>query len=203
MSGSHHIVRVDHEPELDCEHYDDLVWREDIEKLLPDLDAVVFADYHKGCIHPTLSHTIISKCNFKNIPVIVDAKKDYEKYMNANVVKCNLKEYTSYYNKKKEAYKNLTELFGKDWVIITKGKDGIDARGVNDDLIWVAGVDLDHIVDTCGAGDVVTAMVGMLVAQKLNMTDVLCWANIAAAESCRYVGVHPITIEDLHNAKKS
>src|SRR5574343_1130787 len=48
ISGNHHIVRIDDDRKDGDILYDDLSWREDIETLIPQLDCLVFSDYHKG-----------------------------------------------------------------------------------------------------------------------------------------------------------
>lgn len=190
MSKKHHLLRIDEE-NINQEDvaYDDLSWREDIEKLLPSLDAVIFSDYHKGTISAEIAQTIIHLCNEKAIPVIVDAKRDFEKYKYANVIKCNKHEAKGI---------NVDELrvsLHVNYFIVTMGEYG---------AILNSSTGIDHvstpsigIIDVCGAGDTVMAVLAVAYSSGNNIIQSLELANKAAAETCKHAGVYAIKKEDL------
>jgi len=187
ISGTHHLLRMDEESVFDVV-YDDVLWKEDFEVILRSLDAVVFSDYHKGVINPTVSNTIIAMCNEKGIPVIVDAKKDFDKYTNATILKCNQKE-----------AQNINPIIERsnlclNYFVVTCGENGIS--WFTDSGNGVDGIPVD-IVDVCGAGDTVTAILAASYAAGFNIQKSITLANIAAAETCKHIGVYPITKEDL------
>lgn len=190
MSGDHHLLRIDDEEHChDYTPYDELLWKQDFEAILRSLDAVIFSDYHKGAIDPTTSHAIISMCNEKGIPVIVDAKKHFGKYKHANIIKCNQKEADDFMPSHERVELDAT------YFMVTQGDRGIswyDSLGFN----GVDGIE-SHIIDVCGAGDTVTAVLGACYAAGFNILKSVTLANIAAAETCKHVGVYPITKEDL------
>lgn len=190
MSGNHHLLRIDEESTTTVPAvYDDVIWREDFETVFPQLDAVIFSDYHKGSIDQTTAHVILSKCNERGIPVIVDAKKDFIKYKHSSIIKCNQKEADAFLPS------HLRVELLANYFVVTQGERGIswyDSTGFN----GVDGVE-SHIIDVCGAGDTVTAIMGACYAAGFNILKSLTLANIAAAETCKHVGVYPITKEDL------
>lgn len=189
MSGNHHLLRIDEEDAPDYVQYDDVAWREDFEKLLPSLDAVIFSDYHKGVCDVTITQTIISACCEKGIPVIVDAKTDFYKYKHATIMKCNKKE-SSGIDVQKLRLDLLVSYFlvtcGEQGISLyySKGSEGFNGHEVN-------------IIDVCGAGDTVTAVVTFAFSGGYNVLQATELANRAAAEVCKHAGVYAITKEDL------
>jgi len=190
MSNNHHLLRIDEEDlnQYDVS-YDDLQWREDFETLLPSLDCVIFSDYHKGTISDDIAKTIIHLCTDKNIPVIVDAKRDFRKYQFATVIKCNKHE------AKGLNIDELRVLLKANYFVVTIGELG---------SILYSSTGKDHIpsvdvgvVDVCGAGDTVTAVLALAYSCGLLIGPALELANQAAAEVCKHAGVYAIKKEDL------
>lgn len=204
MSGNHHLIRIDEEgPEQEPVQYDDLSWKEDFEKILPTLDAVVFSDYHKGTISHDMAKIIIDRCKDLNIPVIVDAKKDFDKYNHADTVKCNQKEFQLFHDRYKVMPHEFSEAFENKNFVITQGQRGISWYGRGTDAIFgVDGIEA-NIIDVCGAGDTVTAMLAIGQAIGLSIGRSCEIANIAAAEVCTHPGVYPIMKEDLKRVWKN
>lgn len=188
MSDHHHILRMDEESDQSCS-YDEVLWRQDFESILPSLDAIVFSDYHKGVIHETIANTVITMATEKGIPVIVDAKKDYGKYRYSSIIKCNQKEADVFLPS------HLRRELLVNYFVVTCGERGIswyDSEGFN----GVDGIE-SNIIDVCGAGDTVTAILAVCYAAGFNIHTSIVLANKAAAETCKYVGVYAITKEDL------
>lgn len=189
MSGNHHLIRIDDEQTNEEVEYDDLSWKEDFEKLLPSLDCVIFSDYHKGTISNSIARTIISLANDQLIDVFVDAKKDFEKYQHALLIKCNQKE------AKGLNVEDLRSELKVSYFVVTMGGMGISVyyygggEGFGGEEIGV--------VDACGAGDTVTAIIALAFSAGMNILPSIELANKAAAESCRHAGVYALTKEDF------
>ena len=206
MSDNHHILRIDEE-DTDPQYidYDDVHWKEDFERILAlGLDAVVFSDYHKGMISASIARTIITMCNEANIPVIVDAKRDFGKYNGSTVIKCNRKAFCEILSQFDIRPLDVRKMFECKYFVQTMGEGGIsvyyesvnsfeelveDGEGFNSPKV--------DIVDVCGAGDTVTAVIALMYAAGVSIVRSAEIANIAAAESCRHPGVYAITKEDL------
>jgi rfaE bifunctional protein kinase chain/domain len=189
MSGNHHLLRIDEEDSPSYVQYDDVAWRHDFETLLPSLDCVIFSDYHKGSIDITTAQTIINSCNEKGIPVIVDAKKDFHKYKYATIVKCNNKEASNI------SVIRCREDFIINYFIVTLGSSGISLHSSKGQDVFLG--HKVNIIDVCGAGDTVTAIIAFAFSCGLNIMEATELANKAAAEVCKHAGVYAITKEDL------
>lgn len=198
MCGNHHLMRIDEEPTEQTDiQYDDLTWREDFEKALPNLDAVVFSDYHKGAISHDIARIIIDACRDKNIPVIVDAKRDFDKYKQATIVKCNKKEFNNLHDRYKILPVEFCGIYENDYLVVTQGQRGISWYTIDTDAAFgVDGISV-NIVDVCGAGDTVTAMIAIGKAAGMTIGPICDLANLAAAEVCTHPGVYPVMKEDL------
>lgn len=206
MSGNHHILRIDEE-DIDPKYidYDEVYWREDFEKLFSlGLDAVIFSDYHKGMISTSIARTIITMCNDNNVPVIVDAKREFGKYNGATVIKCNRKAFVDILHQFDIKSLDVRKMFECKYFVETMGEMGISVyyEGIDGtDQPFEDGEGFDSpkvdIVDVCGAGDTVTAVMALIYAVGLPITTAAEMANKAAAETCRHPGVYAITKEDL------
>jgi D-beta-D-heptose 7-phosphate kinase/D-beta-D-heptose 1-phosphate adenosyltransferase len=197
MAGNHHIVRIDEDiiaPPLEWRSTD---WRESFENILPHMNCVVLSNYHKGTIDEEIASEVIHLCIDKKIPVIADAKRDFWHYRHANIVKCNAKEWTEYKNEDDTGESQFCDEFDIDNLVITRGEKGIyvtDREG----SYGAHGVSVP-IVDVCGAGDTVTAILAVCLALDIDLKEGIKLANAAAAEVCKHPGVYSITKEDILN----
>lgn len=206
MSGSHHLIRIDDEDDFDGETCEIATWINELEAGIETklYDCVVISDYHKGVVTENLAQRIISACKSTNIPVVVDAKRDFKKFKGATLLKCNRKEYLELL-KYAPSFPDTRTWLDVEYHVVTLGEQGIslyygyDGEGFD-------GCKVDT-VDVCGAGDTVTAVIAMCISGAASedwsnligkMILVGCQlANIAASEVCKHPGVYPITKEDL------
>lgn len=205
MCGYHHIVRVDRElkkDEIEWLQFNGISWSKEFLDNFEMYDAIVLSDYSKGVLSDSVINTIFDYALKCNIPVIVDAKKDFHRFKNAHILKCNLKEWQ--YGKP-DGVDNIVKMVDKlslGHYIVTRGANGIlYCSGCNhgDTVDQVPGIPV-HNVDVCGAGDTVTAVLAMMVKEPIR--DAVILSNIAAAEVCKHTGVYPITREDLQSLFK-
>ncbi|MBL4716123.1 MAG: D-glycero-beta-D-manno-heptose-7-phosphate kinase, partial [Bacteroidia bacterium] len=93
ISNNQHLIRIDNES---TEELDESITKqllEKIENVIQDVDVIVFQDYDKGMISAKLIERSISWAKEKNIPVVVDPKKNnFHNYKGASLFKPNLKE---------------------------------------------------------------------------------------------------------------
>lgn len=202
MSGGHHIVRMDEDINPYSRMYLEMKWRDDFEAQLIDTDCVVLSDYHKSVISDDVAESVIRNCRSRGIPVVVDAKKDYYKFIDATIIKCNGKEWAS---QDCRSAKDFIERYSVENLIITHGDCGMEINR----LAYFGEVAHKHvsphvvpIVDVCGAGDTVTAIIAIGAAIQRKITedisiDSVDAANRLAAEVCRHPGVYPIQRSDL------
>jgi rfaE bifunctional protein kinase chain/domain len=193
MSNNHHIVRFDNEVVPLWRNVEGMSWWKDFTDQITAWDAVVISDYHKGVVSDDIAEYVINLCEQYKVPVIVDAKRDFLRFENATILKCNAKEWA---HSEKDEPNHFRSRNNIETIVITYGQEGIQA-GDSTMLISVEGHKVP-IADTCGAGDTVTAV--LAVCKALGIEIVMAAAPLAnrlAAEVCRHPGVYAITKEDL------
>lgn len=210
MSGQHHMLRVDEElagNEMEWTPFRNISWWKTFEQNLFDkrYDAIVLSDYGKGVLGDSVIQGVIELALHYNMPVIVDAKKDFYRFEKATIVKCNGKEWDNYvppYTTVADGYwgsgTEYCDRNGVDNLVVTIGSRGMFCY----DKLLNKHFDPTSttIVDVCGAGDTVTAILAIMRALGQTIEDSCKLANLAAAEVCKYPGVTPITEEMLLNA---
>lgn len=140
-------------------------------------DTVVFADYAKGCWTPANWSTILGyfRAAAGGGPrrLVVDAKRRFDSYEGAGIVKCNLSEWTR--------FDGETTCPPGSHAIVTKGKAGLSHSGIPVARVpgsctrtWtdVAG-DPHDVHDVTGAGDVVGAVVAVGLSRGMPMQRIL------------------------------
>lgn len=194
MSNDHHIVRIDDEysgNEVIEQPFLNMSWALELRDMLANrtIDVVVLSDYHKGVISKNVAEYIIELCVDVDIPVIVDAKKDFAKFWNATIIKCN----------NKEAPEDIDAMHietGVDYIVVTHGANGIKAYSDKPEC-HINGFSIPN-PDVCGAGDIVTSVLAISQrASNYTIEDACTAANHAAAISCKHPGVYIIKKEDV------
>jgi rfaE bifunctional protein kinase chain/domain len=190
MSGSHHLLRIDNEidpMQIEWLPFKAYSWWNELEQKFGEYHCIVLSDYNKGVLSDSLINAIMELAIHYKIPVVVDAKKDYHRFKGSTIIKCNQKEYeaTATWHTSISRWRVVTE--GESGIMYTNG-EGIRGR-VNGHSV--------PIVDVCGAGDTVTAVISIMTALNEDVQDGCSLANIAAAEVCTHPGVHAISKEEL------
>lgn len=200
MAGNHHIIRIDDETEPYWMKWDEVEIGLGYGIMYDKFDAVVISDYGKGMVSTEVARQIIHQCYGRpnQIPVIVDAKRDFDKFGTASIIKCNNMEATQI---EVGNFRNFATRFDVEHFVVTDGGNGISAVNQYDQIIDAEGFHI-NICDTCGAGDTVTAVLAMMKClwRKGIVTGIkpaIELANIAASEVCRHPGVKPINKELL------
>ena len=174
------------------------------------IDAIVFEDYDKGVITPTLIEEVIAMAGKQQIPIAVDPKKNnFLSYTNVDLFKPNLKELRdglkldndlSDVNNLKAASKVIHEKLHIKLVMVTLSDKGIylsvrNQEGDIRDLIIPA--HLRSIADVSGAGDTVIGTAAMCMAVGANEVFMAALCNLAGGLVCEQVGVVPVHKEKL------
>src|SRR5581483_2149438 len=95
ISQNTHLIRIDEEVDSNITAEQSAKLAAQIEKLITakKADVIIFEDYDKGVITPTLIDKITALAKKKGTPTVVDPKKrNFLAYNNVTVFKPNLKE---------------------------------------------------------------------------------------------------------------
>ena len=206
IGNNQHIARLDREVRLpisddSARHISTLLEREE------DLDAIIFEDYNKGVITPTLIESVLSFALARGILVFVDPKFDnFFSFHGATVFKPNRKEAQEalgYELKSDEAIERagheLLERLRCRNVLLTLGAQGMmlfEANGSSSRIPTYA----RHIADVSGAGDTAIATLSAAVAAGANVREAATLANLAAGIVCGEPGVVSIQADKLSEA---
>ncbi len=165
-----------------------------------DIDVVIFQDYDKGVITPELIAYVVELALEKNIPVVVDPKKNnFLHYKNVTLFKPNLKEVKEGLNidfnadDRKEVQQAVAELMKKlntEMVLNTLSDKGVYVKWQDGEEF--IGAHYRNIADVSGAGDTVISVAALCLALAMDPQDMAAIANLAGGLVCEEVGVVPI-----------
>ena len=176
-----------------------------IEKLTHNIDAIILQDYNKGVLTEGLIEKIICLANKKNIPTIVDPKKqNFLAYKNCTLFKPNLNEIKDGLNTKiditnidevSKKTSELREIISAKAVLLTLSDKGIFLKTKSNYTLKESTT--SNVIDVSGAGDTVVSVAAICMACNINFEELAILANIAGGIVCEKVGVVPITNHEL------
>ena len=183
-----------------------------IQELIADVDVVILQDYNKGVLTAKVIAKVIEIANTKNIPSIVDPKKqNFLAYKNCTIFKPNLAEIKAGMNTDfnpditqeiEKAAADLRELLNAKGVLLTLSGRGI-CINTKENFTHTPAFKR-NIIDVSGAGDTVVSVAALCLALNMNLNDLSVLSNLAGGLVCEEVGVVPIQKEKLLiEAKKS
>ena len=183
-----------------------------IQELIADVDVVILQDYNKGVLTAKVIAKVIEIANTKNIPTIVDPKKqNFLAYKNCTIFKPNLAEIKAGMNidfnpditqEIEKAAADLRELLNAKGVLLTLSGRGI-CINTKENFTHTPAFKR-NIIDVSGAGDTVIAVAALCLASNMDFKNLSLLSSLAGGLVCEEVGVVPIQKEKLLiEAKKS
>ena len=205
IAADQHVVRVDDESDAIATPQEEKELAARIEKLLPASDVVIFEDYDKGVITPTLIARSVKLANTQGIPTVVDPKRrNFLHYESVTLFKPNLKELREGLKididakdqlSVNQAVDQIKKKLAVEGVMLTLSEQGIFIDYQNQKLKLAAHT--RAIADVSGAGDTVISIAALCVALKLSSEQVAALSNLGGGLVCQHVGVVPIDREEL------
>lgn len=202
ISGSQHLLRVDHETDDYIDKQEESLLISSVEGIIAKsiIDAIIFQDYDKGVITPFVIEKITTLAADQDIPTLIDPKKrNFMHYKKATLFKPNFKELVEGLNiqiDKKDfnavfdAAKKLYDHASFKFIMITLSELGIM---ISDNSTYhVIPAEVRDIADVSGAGDTVIGMAALCLASGLSPRQTAALANLAGGIVCEKVGVVPI-----------
>ncbi|MCK5729634.1 MAG: hypothetical protein KAH68_01085 [Draconibacterium sp.] len=207
ISKGQHIARVDEENvdyiKSDMEQTLIAAIKKLIDKKL--IDVIIFVDYDKGVITPTLFKEINNLAQQKGIPTTVDPKKrNFQSYKNVSLFKPNFNEFvdgTGVQLKKGDIEllkKTALEFKQKQnfkLIFITLSELGVFISNGEKEQYFPAVI--RYIADVSGAGDTVISVASLALAAGLKPKIIALISNLAGGLVCEKLGVVPIDKKQL------
>ena len=203
------MFRVDYEVRdaIDAELIDRIATG--IESRTADFDVVLVSDYDKGVCTPALVQRLIGTCRERRLPVLVDPirssrPENYDlRYRGCTAMTPNRLEAGLATGIEIEtlddayaAARTLRDRLGMDVGLVTLDSQGIAVVDA-DDMAECYPVRKREVYDITGAGDMVLATLGMVLAAGGDFADAVRLANVAGGLEVERIGVATLTREDL------
>lgn len=204
------IVRVDRQSKGPvCPDTEEKIIK-NIEKALPNYDAVILSNYHIGTLTDKIIDFTIDLANRLGKVVVVDAQKDLGYYKNVTSMTPNLPDTEKsvgfeIHNEDdlKRAGEILLNQTNAKAVLITCGADGMFVAKPNNDFTKIPVFNKSEVFDVTGAGDTVTAVYSLALAAGVDPVYSAVIGNIAASLVVRQFGCATTTVDELLVAAQS
>lgn len=204
QSVTQQIVRIDREttqfisPEIESKVI------ANIEKAVPEHDAVILSDYNIGIMTKNVIEKTIEVAKKYGKIVVVDAQKDLDRYKGATAMTPNqpdTEKFIGYFIKDKDTlYRAGKEMLNKtdsDVILVTRGGDGMVAFEKNGNISEVPVFNKTDVSDVTGAGDTVVASFTLALAAGFSPKDAAIVGNLAASIVVKHFGCATTTIDEL------
>ncbi|MBL7871246.1 MAG: D-glycero-beta-D-manno-heptose-7-phosphate kinase [Cyclobacteriaceae bacterium] len=205
IASSQHVVRVDEESDKVADAHEEIELLKCIEKLLPSCHVVIFEDYDKGVLNPSIIEKTVGWTQKLGIPTVVDPKKrNFLAYKGVTLFKPNLKEMREGLKVELESgnQKQLEKAIAllKDKLSINGVLASLSEQGVyieySDEKILLPAHPRE-IADVSGAGDTVVSIAALCVALNLPAKQIAALSNLGGGLVCQHVGVVPVDRDEL------
>lgn len=197
LVGGQQILRADWEYAIGDIRPDDL--------LLPTLrdalnksDVIIVSDYDKGTVGSALIQETLQAASARNLPVIVDTKRDNPKiFRGATVLTPNLLEASRMtgLGDATAAGRRISEMT-RAHVIVTLGPEGMLVCDVSGGIRHIPSA-AQEVADVTGAGDTVTAALAVALAAGRPLIEAAEYANAAAAVAVARTGTYAVAADEV------
>jgi len=176
-----------------------------IERNLGRTDAIVLSDYDKGVLTPRVARAVIRLARRGRVPVLVDPlrAKDYSKYRGATLLTPNRVETETALEVRltgadalRRAAQRLVKELNLAALVVTLDKEGayLAVKGKSGRMVPTRP---RPVYDNAGAGDMVIAVVALVVASGGSFLDAVRLANVAAGLEVQKFGVQTVLREEV------
>ena len=206
ISNGQQLLRVDEEQASELEE----PWTAELIARCQDvldnerINVVIFEDYDKGTLTPTVIETVSALCREKGIKTTVDPKfRNFDRYQHVDLFKPNLKEMreglSMAIHKESDAslaqaVQRMHERLDASISMVTLSERGVCfyAPDHSQGFQRIPAFERE-ITDVSGAGDAVIAVASVLLALDVPVWQIAAVANLAGGLVCEKVGV--VTVE--------
>lgn len=208
--GNHqHLLRIDSEQTNPIASQEEVALIEKVERLANvGLDGIIFEDYNKGVLTPTVIAAVIAIAKKHRIITTVDPKKDnFYAYEGVTLFKPNLKELKEGTNTDFDFAKDRDGFFEALEIMEAKLKNEISFVTLSEHGVFIRNKEVEHhcfahirnIADVSGAGDTVISVATLCLVCNADLVHIAEIANIAGGLVCEESGVVSIDKKKLLN----
>ena len=201
------IVRVDRQTNELLSAETEKLMLANLEKAIPQYDAIILSNYHIGTITPEIIKRTIELANKYKKIIVVDAQRDLSEYKNVTSMTPNLPDtqksvgfFIENEEDMKKAGDKLLAQTNAGSILITCGADGMFVTEHNQKYTKIPVFNKSEVFDVTGAGDTVTAVYTLALAAGANPVYAAIIGNIAASIVVRQFGCATTTEADLLDA---
>ena len=207
QSVTQQIVRIDRQTKAPINTDTEQLLCDNIEKNIPNYDAIILSDYHIGVLTQKVINKTIEIANKFNKVIVVDAQKNLDQYKNITSMTPNLPDTQKFIGYKltseDEIIKAGNEIIKKNnskSVLITCGSKGMISINSNGQSDIIPVFNRSMVFDVTGAGDTVTALYTMGLAIGAEPSYAAIIGNIAASIVIKQFGCATTTIDEILKA---
>lgn len=204
QSITQQIVRIDRQTDLPLSKETENMIIKNLEKAVPEHDAVILSNYHIGTLTDNVIKETIKLCKQHNKVVIVDAQKDLDKYQKVTSMTPNLPDTQKYVGFEiktsedlKRAGQKLLQDTNAEFVLVTCGSEGMAVFEKDDKFTKIPVFNKSEVFDVTGAGDTVTAVYTLALACGAEPVYAAIIGNIAAGIVVKQFGCATTNIEEI------
>ena len=170
-------------------------------------DGAVLSDYGGSVLSDALAAEVISMCQKRGVPTIVDSRYSIRRFVGVDYVKQNDAELSDAMGEELADEASLraagerlrTELSAKG-VLVTRGEKGMTLCLEDGCAVDVPVVDKSEVFDVSGAGDTCVAAFILAIAAGASPEDAARLANVASGIAVRKMGTATVSMEELQTA---
>jgi len=202
ICNGQHLARIDEESTHFIDENLELTIYEAIKRTIEErkIDVIIFVDYDKGMITPTLFEKVHILAKEKHIYIAVDPKRrNFSLYQQVDLFKPNFKEFVEGIGQPiqkgdlvqlKKAAENYKKEKSLKLIFITLSELGVFISNGVSQTYYPA--EIRYIADVSGAGDTVLAVASLCLAANTPPHIMALLSNMAGGLVCEQVGVVPI-----------
>lgn len=199
LGNNQHLLRIDSEQTQPIDLVEEMRLISLVKSLAAEgLDAIIFEDYNKGVLTPTVIKSVIKIAKENGIPTTVDPKKDnFFEYKGVTLFKPNLKElkegtgvevnWSLNPSRFDEAISILESKLENEISFVTLSEHGVFIKKGASDFHCKA--HFRNISDVSGAGDTVISVATLCLIAGADIIQIAEISNLAGGLVCEESGV--------------
>ena len=170
-------------------------------------DGAVLSDYGGSVLSDALAAEVISMCQKRGVPTIVDSRYSIRRFVGVDYVKQNDAELSDAMGEEladeaslRAAGERLRMELSAKGVLVTRGEKGMTLCLEDGCAVDVPVLDKSEVFDVSGAGDTCVAAFILAIAAGSSPEDAARLANVASGIAVRKMGTATVSMEELQTA---